>query len=225
MATAQQFLRRSGAAKAGLWGVALTDAVAIPAGLIYARYLQSLDPTAVIEELELAASELAYALVGIAQLAALIIAAVLFIRWFHLAHRNLASLSDQVAIRDSRWTIWGFFVPILNLIRPQQMMREIWTITSDRWQEEAARVVGLTRPSDHVNLWWGLFLATSFLENVLARVTWQATTAQETLWATWATLFADAFDIAAVVVALLLVRSVTELQRPLLGHAPLGPSA
>ena len=185
---------------------------------------KSIDPAAIVEELELASHELAYLLVGLAQLAALIIAAVFFIRWFYLAHRNLGSLSDRPVARDSRWTIWGFFVPILNLIRPQQLMREIWTITSGRWQEEPSRVVGLTRPSDPVNLWWGLFLATGFLGNAVGRADWRAATAQEALWATWATVFADAFDIAAVLAALALVRSVTELQRPLLGHAPPGPA-
>jgi hypothetical protein len=225
LVVAQQLIRRSGAAKASLWAVALTDAAAVPAGLAYARYLQSLDPISEVEELELVTSELAYTLVGLAQFAALIIAAVFFIRWFHLAHRNLGSLSDQPAVHDSRWAIWGFFVPILNLVRPQQLMREIWSITSGRWQVEPSRVVGLTRPADHVNLWWGLFLATSFLGNAVGRAAWRATTAQETLLTTWATLFADAFDITAVLVALALVRSVTELQRPLLGHAPTGPAA
>lgn len=205
--------------------VGLTDAAAVPAGFVYARYLQSLDPTALVEEIELVTPELVYALVGLAQLSALIIAAVFFIRWFHLAHQNLGGLSDRPAEHDSRWAIWGFFVPILNLIRPQQLMREIWTVASGRWREEPSRVVGLTQPTDHVNLWWGLFLATSFLGNVVGRASWRATTAQETLWATWATVFADAFDLAAVLVALALVRSVTELQRPLLGHAPLGPAA
>ena len=222
---AQRWTRRSRAARVGLWGVALTDAAAIPAALAYAQYLTSLDPNAVVEELDLAASELVYSLVALAQLAALIIAGVFFIRWFHLAYLNLESFSDQPLTYSSSWTIWGFFVPVLNLFRPYQLMREIWTRTSARWQEDTYRVGGLPRPTDHVNLWWGLFLATSFLGNAVGRATWRATSVQEILGATWATLFADLFDIAAVVAALALVRSVTELQRPILGDAPTGPFA
>jgi hypothetical protein len=74
-----------------------------------------------------------------------------------------------------------------------------------------------------VNLWWTFFLATGLLGNLVGRASWNAVTAEQTLWATLATLFADAFDIAAVLVALALVRNVTELQRPLLGYAPSGP--
>ena len=197
MELAQQLVRRSGGARASLWGVALTDAAAIPAGLIYAEHLGSLAPITVVEQLELVTSELVYGLVGLAQVAAMILAAFFFIRWFHLAHSNLSCLADEPSSYASRWAIWGFFVPILNLIRPQQLMREIWTITSGRWQQQPSRVVGLTRPSDQVNLWWGLFLVTNLIANAVGRVSWSATTAEETLWATWATVFSDAFDIAA----------------------------
>lgn len=224
MTEARQIGRRSVAARAGLWCVGLTDAIAIPAGFLYASYLESLDPDAVVEELELGGPELAYALVGVVQLIALTLAAVFFIRWFYLAHRNLGDLSGEPPSHASGWAIWGFFVPILNLIRPQQLMREIWTTTSGIWEREASRVVGLARPSDLVNLWWAFFLATSFFGNAVGRASWRATTTQEMLWATWATLFADAFDIAAVLVTLALVRNVTALQRPLLGHAPAGPA-
>lgn len=224
MARAQHLVRRSRGAEASLWVVALTDAAAIPAGLAYASYLGSLNPTADVEQLELVTPELIYSVVGLGQLVAMVVAAVLFIRWFYLAYSNLADLSDQSATHAPKWTAWGFFVPILNLVRPQQLMRELWSTSCDRWQQEPSRVVGLTLPTDHVNLWWGLFLATSFIGNVIGRAFWDATTAQDTLRAAWATSFADAFDIGAAVVAVFLVRSVTQLQRPLLDHAPAGPS-
>jgi hypothetical protein len=205
--------------------VGLTDAAAVPAGFFYATYLNSLAPDAVVEELEFVPSEVAYTLIGLFQLAALILAAVFFIRWFHLAHLNLSFFSDTPTTYSSRWAIWGFFVPILNFVRPQQVMREIWDRTNRRWDRETARVVGLTRPADRVNLWWALFLATSFLGNAVGRMAFRATTAQETLHVTWLTLVADAFDIVAVALALVVVKSVTQLQRPLLGHAPPGPAA
>ncbi|MFI5216384.1 MAG: DUF4328 domain-containing protein [Candidatus Limnocylindria bacterium] len=170
-------------------------------------------------------SELAYALLGLAQAVALISAAVFFIRWFYLAHRNLGSISVRPATYDSRWAIWGFFIPILNLLRPQQVMREVWTTTSEKWLEEPSQVVGLTHPSDFVNLWWGFFVATSILGNWASRAELRAVTAQETLWATWGSAFANGFDIAAVFAALALIHGATELQRPLLRHVVAAPAA
>jgi hypothetical protein len=225
MPEARELTRRSNAARASLIAVGLTDAAAIPAGLAYASYLESLDPAAVVADLELVSSELAYALLGLAQVAAMIVAAILFMRWFHFAHRNLQNFCERPAAYDSRWAIWGFFVPILNLIRPHALMREIWTLTSSRWQADPSRVAGLTRPSDRVNLWWGFFVATTVLGNAAGRADWRATTAQESLWATWGLIFANAFDIAAVLAAMALVRSVSELQRPFMSHVQSGPAA
>ncbi|MEM7412187.1 MAG: DUF4328 domain-containing protein [Myxococcota bacterium] len=225
MSAPEQLDRRSLAAKVGLWSVALSDAAAVPAGLVYAAYLQSLDPNAVVEELEFVPSEMAYAVIGLAQLVALIVAAIFFIRWFYLVHGNLSSLSDEPPTHHTRWTIWGFIIPFLNLIRPHQLMREVWSITSNAWEREPSRVVGVARPVDRVNLWWGFFLGTSLLGNAVARAGVRASSAQETVYATWATVAVDAVDLAAALVAVSLVRSVTELQSPLLGHAPRGPVA
>ncbi len=216
MTPARQLIRRSGLAKAGLWSVIATDAFAVSAAVSYAGYLKSLPPGAVIDELELVPSETAYGLAGLAQLVAMIFSAVVFIRWFHLAHRNLAGLSEEPAAYSSRWAIGAFFVPILNLIRPYQLMREIWALTSREWDRDPSRVIGVARPADPVNLWWGLFLLTSLIGNAVSRLSWRAATAQDTLTATWVTVFADVFNIGAAFAALAVIRAVTELQRPLL---------
>ena len=93
-------------------------------------------------------------------------------------------------------------------------MRAVWNITSGKWEEQPTSVVGLQRPFDCVNLWWGMFLVTSCLGNSVSQASWWATTAHQTLLATRATLFADAFGIAAMLAAVTLVRNVTALQRP-----------
>lgn len=220
MAASERLAGRARAAILSLWCVAIADAAAVAAGVAYTAYLRSLDSHSIVADLDLDRSELAYSLAGLAQGIALIATAVLFIRWFHLAHSSLGAFSDEPRDHDSRWAIWGFFVPILNLVRPYHVMREIWTVANRKWKDEPSWVVGLQPPSDRVTLWWTLFLTTSFLGNGVARAAWRADTAQETLWATSATIFADAFDILAVVAAVALVRSITGIQSPLLDRAP-----
>ena len=130
MIEGQQLVRRSRVGIASLWAVALTDAAAIPAGFWFTSYLNSLAPDAVVEQLDPVPSEVVYGLVGIAQLAAIVVAGVFFIRWFHRAHLNLTNFTDSSTSYNSRWAIWGFFVPFLNLVRPRQLMREVWDTTS-----------------------------------------------------------------------------------------------
>jgi hypothetical protein len=205
--------------------VAACDVAAVVSGAFYARHLASLPPRTIIDELELAPAELAYVVVGVAQLAALLVAAVFFIRWLRRAYGNLEALAEAPLRFDPRWAIWGWFVPFLNLVRPQQVVREVWDVCEAAWQRMPDRVVGLARPPDHVNLWWGLFLATSALANGVGRLSMHAEDARENLYAAFATMGSDAFDVIAALVAVRLVLAVRDLQRPLLGHAPQGPSA
>jgi len=217
---AEKLVRRSRATTVSLWGVGITNAAALVTGVFFSSYLQSLESSAVIEELEFVGFTIAYGIVGLAKLIALMIAGVFFIRWFYLAHQNVSRLDGSRPKHHSWWSIWGFFVPVINMFRPQQLMREVWTITSGKWEAEPSRVLGRKRPSDCVDLWWGTFLATNFLGNSVTLASWRATTAHEILLATWATLFADVFGIVAVLVAVTLVGNVTALQRPILGNLP-----
>lgn len=65
-------------------------------------------------------------LIGRAQLATFVVAAILFIRWFHASYRNLRSLGTPESRFKPGWAIGVWFVPILNLWRPKQIADEIW---------------------------------------------------------------------------------------------------
>ncbi len=211
-----QLVSRSRAALACLWAVVVSDVMALGAGLLYVEYLASLDPGAAVSELELVPSELALAFAVLAQFVALIAAAIFFMRWFHRAYSNLARVADAPTRYPSWWAVWGFLIPFLNLIRPQQLMREIWDTSTGVWASTPERVAGLRQPADRVNLWWGCFIASNLLGNVAARVGWKASTAGESLGAAGLDLAATGFDVVAALVAIALVRATTALQLPLL---------
>ncbi|MBL9079603.1 MAG: DUF4328 domain-containing protein [Planctomycetes bacterium] len=63
--------------------------------------------------------------ITLAMLASLLITGVLFIAWMHRAFGNAhaAGLRSTHAIG---WAIGGWFVPLLNLVRPYQIAAEMW---------------------------------------------------------------------------------------------------
>jgi len=194
------------------------DLAGVGIGSWYSQYLRSVPPTAIVEELELVASQAAQGIVGILQFIALVTAAICFIQWFRQAYLNVAIVTGRANTHNPKWATWGFFVPVLNLFRPQQMMREIWDGTYARWVEEPSRTVKASPPRDLVNLWWGAFIVTSVVGNLVGRLSWRATTAQQTLAVTSLYLIADSVHASAAVIAIAVVRGVTELQRPLLAE-------
>jgi hypothetical protein len=52
--------------------------------------------------------------------------AVLFLRWVHRTHANLPALGAHRLGYTPRWAVGAFFVPLLNLVHPVQVLREIW---------------------------------------------------------------------------------------------------
>src|SRR5689334_7274535 len=60
----------------------------------------------------------------VAKLALLVATAVAFLIWFHRAHKNLPALGARELKYTPGWAVGGFFVPLLNLVRPADVMRE-----------------------------------------------------------------------------------------------------
>ena len=105
-----------------------------------------------------------------------------------------------------------FFVPFLNLVRPYQVMNEVWMGTARLFGGDEAKSWNGRSSAPHVGLWWALFLATSFLGRASGRLMPSADELGEWLTAGQVTLAADLMDIPAALVALLLVRRLTDLQ-------------
>jgi hypothetical protein len=74
---------------------------------------------------EVNASDELNAFIGFAQFGLLVLTAILFIRWFRRAYRNVEPLGGERRFKTG-WAIGGWFVPFLNLWRPEQIANDIW---------------------------------------------------------------------------------------------------
>jgi hypothetical protein len=101
----------------------VVDVVAVFSGLAELRLLDRA-ATGGATESELLASDRRQQLVAVAQLAALVVGAIFFLRWFQRAYANLRPLGAEPK-HSSGWAIGYWFIPILNFFRPVQMAGEI----------------------------------------------------------------------------------------------------
>jgi serine/threonine protein kinase len=94
----------------------------------------------------------------------LLATAVLFLLWFRRAYRNLAALGARGLRFSDGWAIGAWFVPILSLVRPKQLLNDIWRASNPdlpvdddgSWRR---------RPVPSVLTWWWL----AFLASMIAR--------------------------------------------------------
>ncbi len=87
---------------------------------------------------------------------------ILFLRWLHLSYRNLRELGTSGLRFTPGWAVGYWFVPILNLWRPRQILDDLWKATdakADEW-DGAWRNAPV---SPLVGAWWALSLISTFV--------------------------------------------------------------
>ncbi|HEX8930095.1 MAG TPA: DUF4328 domain-containing protein, partial [Actinomycetota bacterium] len=153
----------------------------------------------------------------------LLLTALVFLLWFRRAYWNLLALGAGRLRYTGGWAVWGWLVPLLSLVRPKQLLNDIWRASDPALpvgQPEAWR----RRPVPSVLTWWWLV----FLSSVVARaVTTESfhTLAQVMTFGllgraidlirptSGVQALADLLTAAAALLALRVVRMVTERQQ------------
>jgi len=78
-----------------------------------------------ISEDAAAANDARQAIISVLQLLIILATAGAFVPWLYRVHKNLSSLGARKLDCTSGWAVGLFFIPILNLFRPFQVMREV----------------------------------------------------------------------------------------------------
>jgi len=87
-------------------------------------------------------------------------ATVLFLWFLYRAYENLAFLKVSGQKYSSVWAVCWFFIPGLNLIRPFDVMRELWRASDPAVLDETAWKRSPATPL--IAIWWMLFVLAFF---------------------------------------------------------------
>ncbi len=146
-------------------------------------------------------------LLGLAQLGLYIATAVVFCMWVHRANRNARALGAVGMNFTPGWAVGWFFIPIMNLWKPFQAMREIWHASDN------PNVVPEERAPTLVSIWWTLWLLTNFLGQMTLRLALRAETESELLTSEVLSLSSDLTDIALCIVAVKMTGAIYSMQK------------
>lgn len=198
------------------------DLIAIVSDFMEIGLLSGIQAGGVITNAEAAANDTRQLIIGVLQIVVYLVTVVLFLMWIHRAHRNLPALGAQGLKYSPGWAVGGFFVPFLNLVRPFQVMKEIWKASSPgHGVSDFAGTSGTlgvsgtswqTAPvSPLLGLWWGVWLLSGVLGQVAVRLS-SADTVEGLLTSSWMTLLSDAMGIVAAVLIILIIRQIDSRQ-------------
>ena len=161
-----------------------------------------------ITQEEADSNNLRQGLVALAQIPVALATVVAFLMWMHRAHRNLPALGAKYLRFSPRWAVGGWFVPILNLFRPYQVMAEIWRESEPPRDSSLPGHLSYASSSAIVGWWWALYLAMSFIGHASFRMSLRTESLDEMLISSWIDLVLAAVCLPAALLAIAVARGI-----------------
>jgi len=157
-------------------------------------------------ELLMALGVMAVGLLGVPIQIALV---VLFCVWIYRAHTNVDALGASGLEFTPGWCVGWFFIPIANLFKPSQAVREIF-IASDPELDDTTRRYGMA--PWNLKLWWGAWIAHNVVANIYLRISWSSSP-QDSAQAVWIGVTSNVLNITASSLAISVVYSIHRHQQ------------
>ncbi|MDR7122963.1 DUF4328 domain-containing protein [Rheinheimera soli] len=145
-------------------------------------------------------------LIAIIDLMVFVVSGFLILRWIHRANHNARQLGAENMKFSPGWSIGYYFIPILTLWKPYQAMKEIWGASKEPSNQASQKTSGI------LPLWWGLWLVSSFLDQVILRLSMRAEELSELITVNSLNQVSEALDIPLALVFLAIVNRVYTMQ-------------
>ena len=144
--------------------------------------------------------------VALVQVGIAVTSAVLILMWIYRAAFNLRGLGATGLRFKPGWCVGWYFIPIANLWKPYQAMKEIWRATVDpsNWQG--------VRRSALLPGWWLCWLVYGTVAQGAARMSFRAEEIDELIAANFVMQVSDLLTIPLCLVFLAMIRRMVTLQ-------------
>lgn len=97
---------------------------------------------------------------------------ITFIMWFRRAYYNLHQCHKDVRFLEG-WAAGAWFVPILNLFRPFQIMKELFNLNGYLLAKNGIKNIK-TFPALYLSAWWAFWLINNAMIQILNKVSPEA---------------------------------------------------
>lgn len=133
---------------------------------------------------------------------------VTFLIWVYAAHANLHALGYRDIEFTPGWAVGWFFVPLLNLFKPYQVVSEIW-----RGSDPASLLKAIPSGTALISWWWGFRVCSGILERVSQAIVKNADTLDDFIGITWLSIaLILAIEMPMLILHVLVILTVQKFQ-------------
>ena len=161
------------------------------------------------EDLAVAAAEandVRQGIVGILQFFIFVVSGIFILKWIYLSNYNARQLGATDMAFTPGWSIGWYFIPIANLWKPYQAMKEIWKVSSNphSWKSQSV--------SSLLPWWWFFWVVGNMFSNVSFRLTMRAEEINEFIFANVVTQISDIIGIPLSLIVIAIINRVYAMQ-------------
>jgi Domain of unknown function (DUF4328) len=192
-----------------LWVTLALDVVAVVSGLFEYQLLQQIqsgDLSGPDLQDAAAADDLRQRIIGLSQFTLYIVTVIIFARWVYVLNSNKKPLGAVNLQFSPGWAVGWFFIPILNLWKPYQAMKELWQVSANPLHWQSQERGGL------LPWWWFLWILSNGLGQISFRLSVGATDVSSIVASNIVDIFADASSVALEIVAIIMVSRIAKMQ-------------
>jgi hypothetical protein len=148
-------------------------------------------------------------MIGLLYAGVFVATAVIFLIWIYRANLNCRGFGAADMRFTPGWSIGYYFIPLLNLVRPYQVMKEIWkvSISPADWKNQQG--------SPLLGWWWALWIMSGFLGWLIFQMSMTVNSPSSLEAATAVSIAAALVDIPLIFVAISLVSTIFAKQKQL----------
>lgn len=160
-----------------------------------------------VPEDDIAANDTREQLIGLVYLIAIVVSAVFFIQWFRRAYYNLQVRTGS-CVHTNGWAAGGWFVPIISLFRPFQIMKEMDNKTSQMIAKLSGKEV--TTNGVLIGFWWTLWIISNYIGNYVLKMAFKEETLDNYITSTSIEMLNSFLGVPLAVLAYLVVHNYAE---------------
>jgi hypothetical protein len=205
-----------------LWGMLILEIVSFTSDFMEYKLLYGWANGENVSTSEAEANDARQGLIGSFYLIIYGITSITFIVWFFRAHKNLRRAFVPGLKYKSGWTIGSFFVPILCLFRPFQLMKETWKGSTLLYKTRYIKSWDEYATDPLIRWWWGMFILSAYLGNLSLMLLIRPESIDQFLTSDILKMIDDILGIPLALVTIQMIKKITHLQDEAKRKAHLG---
>lgn len=193
-----------------IWVVLGLEIVSLVSGYFQYDLLQSVANGEAISTEKANFNDTREQLIAILYTVTFIVSAVTFIQWFRRAYYNL-HLKVKNLSHTEGWAAGAWFVPILSLFRPYQIMKELYHETKVLLTSKGL-ISEESLSTNTLGFWWALWIINNLVGQFVFRFSARAETVDELIISTGASMFANIIGIPLALIAIKVIKDYSNVE-------------